>query len=62
VSVTVGAADCLTADALTKVAVVLRERAKDLLERYEAEAFLLDGKSSPRWLSRNDAADQLHQA
>ena len=61
VSVTVGAADCLTADALTKVAFVLREWSKGLLEQYEAEAFLLDGKSSPRWLSRNDAAGQLHQ-
>jgi thiamine biosynthesis lipoprotein len=62
VSVTFGAADCLTADALTKIALVLRGEAQDLVERHEAEALVLDGKGAPHWLSQNDAADQLGQA
>ncbi len=51
VSVTIGAADCLTADALTKIALVWREEARPLLERYGADAFLLERNLPPRWLS-----------
>ncbi|MGH8093301.1 MAG: FAD:protein FMN transferase [Chthoniobacterales bacterium] len=52
VSVTVAAPDCLTADALTKVALVLREEGKEMLTRYGADAFLLEQNFPPRWLSR----------
>jgi thiamine biosynthesis lipoprotein len=62
VSVTVGASNCMMADALTKVALVLREGAGELLLRYEAEAFLLDGKHPARWLSHNNDAEQRDQA
>lgn len=55
VSVTVGAADCLTADALTKIALVLRERALPLLTRHGADAFLLERDLPPRWLAQHDA-------
>ncbi len=60
ISVTVGAADCLTADALTKAALVLREAAQPLLARFGADAFLLQRQLPPRWLSRTHAP-QLDQ-
>jgi FAD:protein FMN transferase len=52
ISVTVAAPDCLTADALTKIALALREEARVLLIRHGAEAFLLERNLPPRWLSR----------
>ena len=52
ISVTVAARDCVTADALTKIAFALRGEAKELLARYEADAFLLEQDLPPRWLSR----------
>lgn len=52
VSVTIGAPDCMTADALTKIALVWREETRPLLERYDADAFLLEQNLPPRWLSR----------
>lgn len=55
ISVTVGAANCLTADALTKVALVLQEASKPMLDRHGADAFLLERNYPPRWLSRHDA-------
>jgi FAD:protein FMN transferase len=51
-SVTVAARDCLTADSLTKIAFALRGEAKELLARYEADAFLLEQDFPQRWLSR----------
>jgi FAD:protein FMN transferase len=45
VSVTVAAADCMTADALTKIVMVMREKAAPLLIRYRANAL---------WLERRD--------
>ncbi len=55
VSVTVGARDCLTADALTKITLVLRDEARSLLDRHNAEAFLLERNLPPRWFTRIDA-------
>lgn len=55
VSVTVGARDCLTADALTKITLVLREKAQFLLARHGADAFLLERSLPLRWFSRQDA-------
>jgi thiamine biosynthesis lipoprotein len=50
ISVTVGAADCLTADALTKVVFGLRERAAPLLAWYSADALLLEQDGCPSWM------------
>jgi thiamine biosynthesis lipoprotein len=50
ISVTVGAADCMTADALTKVVFALRERAAPLLARYSADALLLEQDGGPSWI------------
>jgi FAD:protein FMN transferase len=50
ISVTVGAADCMTADALTKVVFALRERAAPLLARYSADALLLEQDGGPSWM------------
>ncbi|HMJ05833.1 MAG TPA: FAD:protein FMN transferase [Chthoniobacterales bacterium] len=60
VSVTVSAADCLTADALTKIALVLRERALPLLVQHGADAFLLERDLPPRWLREHDAPQLDH--
>jgi thiamine biosynthesis lipoprotein len=60
-SVTIGAPDCMTADALTKIVLALREESRPLLDRYAADAFLLEGDLPPRWLSRHDA-HQFDQA
>jgi FAD:protein FMN transferase len=50
ISVTVGAANCITADALTKVVFALRERAAPLLARYSADALLLEQGGVPSWM------------
>ncbi len=50
ISVTVGAANCMTADALTKVVFAMRERAAPLLARYSADALLLEQNGSPTWM------------
>ncbi|HEU0210427.1 MAG TPA: FAD:protein FMN transferase [Candidatus Udaeobacter sp.] len=50
VSATVGAAECMTADALTKIVFALRERAVPLLARYNADALLLEGDGAPSWM------------
>jgi thiamine biosynthesis lipoprotein len=50
ISVTVGAANCMTADALTKVVFALRERAAPLLARYSADALLLEQHGRPSWM------------
>jgi thiamine biosynthesis lipoprotein len=50
ISVTVGAPNCLTADAMTKIVFALRERAAPLLQRYSADALLLEKDGSPSWM------------
>jgi thiamine biosynthesis lipoprotein len=50
VSVTVGAAECMTADALTKIVFALRERAAPLLARYSADALVLERNGAPSWM------------
>jgi thiamine biosynthesis lipoprotein len=50
ISVTVGAADCMTADALTKIVFILRAGAARLLARYGADALLLERDGAPVWM------------
>ena len=50
ISVTVGAANCMTADALTKVVFALRGEAAPLLARYSADALLLEQDGGPSWM------------
>ena len=50
ISVTAGAANCMTADALTKVVFALREQAAPLLARYSADALLLGHDGVPSWM------------
>ena len=50
ISVTVGAANCMTADALTKVVFALRREAAPLLARYSADALLLEQDGAPSWM------------
>jgi FAD:protein FMN transferase len=52
ISVSVAARDCLTADALTKIALTLRGDAKEVLRRHGADGFLLERNLPARWLSR----------
>ena len=50
ISVTVGAANCMTADALTKVVFALRREAVPLLARYSADALLIEQDGRPSWM------------
>src|SRR5262245_113575 len=50
ISVTVGAANCLTADALTKVVFALREQAAPMLAQYSADALLLEQNGVQSWM------------
>jgi len=50
ISVTVGAADCMTADALTKVVFALRREATPVMARYSADALLLEQDGAPSWM------------
>ena len=50
ISVTVGAANCVTADALTKVVFALRGEAAPLLARYSANALLIEQDGRPSWM------------
>jgi FAD:protein FMN transferase len=50
ISVTVAAANCMTADALTKVVFALRDKAAPLLARYSADALLLEQDGRPSWM------------
>jgi len=50
ISVSVAAAECVAADALTKVVFALRERAAGLLARYRADALLLERDGAPSWM------------
>jgi len=56
VSATVIARDCLTADALTKIVLALREAARPVLACYGADALLIERDLAPRFLSLNHAA------
>jgi thiamine biosynthesis lipoprotein len=50
ISVSVAAADCMTADALTKIVFASRDKAAPLLMRYRADALLLERDGAPPWL------------
>ncbi|MFZ0915541.1 MAG: FAD:protein FMN transferase [Candidatus Udaeobacter sp.] len=50
VSVSVAASACMTADALTKVAFVLREKSAPFLAQYHADALLLERDGAPLWM------------
>jgi thiamine biosynthesis lipoprotein len=50
ISVSVAAADCMTADALTKIVFASREAATPLLKRHRADALLLEREGSPCWI------------
>jgi FAD:protein FMN transferase len=50
ISVTVAAANCMTADALTKVVFALRERAAPVLAQYSADALVLEQNAVPAWM------------
>ena len=51
VSVSVAADDCMTADALTKIVFVLRERARPILANHRADAIILERDRTPQWFS-----------
>ena len=50
ISVSVAAAECMIADALTKVVFALREKAAGLLAQYGADALLLERNGAPSWM------------
>lgn len=50
ISVSVAAAECMVADALTKVVFALREEAAGLLARHRADALLLERDGAPSWM------------
>jgi len=50
ISISVAAADCMTADAFTKIVFASREKAATLLERYQADALLLERDGAPSWI------------
>lgn len=50
ISVSVAAAECMTADALTKVVFALREEAAGLLAHYGADALLLERDGAASWM------------
>ncbi len=49
-SVSVAAAECMAADALTKIVFVMREKAAVLLSQYHADAVLLERNGAPSWM------------
>jgi thiamine biosynthesis lipoprotein len=50
ISVSVAAAECMAADALTKIVFSLREKAAGLLAQYGADALLLERDGAPSWM------------
>lgn len=56
VSVSVAAADCMAADALTKIVFALREKASGVLARYDADALLLERSGRPSWIFQSRCA------
>jgi len=53
ISVSVAASACMIADALTKIAFVLREKSAPLLAQYHADALLLERDGAPSWMFRS---------
>jgi thiamine biosynthesis lipoprotein len=53
ISVSVAAAECMVADVLTKIVFAHREKAAVLLERYQADALLLERNGTPSWIFRS---------
>jgi FAD:protein FMN transferase len=49
ISVSVAAAECMVADALTKIVFAVREQAAGLLARYRADALILERNAAPSW-------------
>jgi len=49
ISVSVAAAECMVADALTKIVFALREQAAGLLGQYRADALILERNAAPSW-------------
>ena len=49
ISVSVAAAECMVADALTKIVFALREQAAGLLAQYCADALILERDGTPSW-------------
>ena len=60
ISVTVAAAECMIADALTKLVFTLREKVAGLLAQYRADALLLERNGTPSWMFHSpcDTRDQ----
>ena len=60
ISVTVAAAECMIADALTKLVFTLRGKAAGLLAQYRADALLLERNGTPSWMFHSpcDTRDQ----
>jgi FAD:protein FMN transferase len=50
ISITVAAANCMTADALTKIVFALREGAAPFLSQYCADALLIERDGAPSWM------------
>ena len=50
ISVSVAAAECMIADALTKIVFALREKTAGLLAQYHADALLLKRDGAPSWI------------
>jgi FAD:protein FMN transferase len=61
ISVSVAASACMIADALTKIAFVLRKKSAPLLVRYHADALLLERHGAPLWKFHSpcDARDRI---
>jgi FAD:protein FMN transferase len=53
ISVSVAAAECIIADALTKIVFLLREKTAGLLAQYHADALLLERDGAPSWMFRS---------
>ena len=49
ISVSVAAAECMIADALTKIVFALREQAAGLLAQHRADALILERDATPSW-------------
>ena len=64
ISVSVAAAECMVADALTKIVFTLREKAADLLAQYHADALLLERDGAPSWIFHSlcDTPDRIRFA
>ena len=64
ISVSVAAAECMVADALTKIVFTLREKAADLLAQYHSDALLLERDGAPSWIFHSlcDTPDRIRFA